>query len=132
MTNFEKDEILRLKKLGYGYKKISKDLNIPIGRVRRVITNNNKENGKSVSVCVLCGKNIVQTVGKRNKKFCSDKCRYQWWNQRKKEKPNNNYNNKTCLHCGKVFAVYGGRERKYCSRSCYHQDSLGRGENDDK
>ena len=30
--------------------------------------------------CLNCGAFVAQTKGKKAKKFCSDKCRINWWN----------------------------------------------------
>ena len=30
--------------------------------------------------CKNCGKPIAQSVGRKEKRFCSDKCRMAWWN----------------------------------------------------
>lgn len=30
--------------------------------------------------CLCCGKEVVQPGGRKEKKFCSDKCRNKWWN----------------------------------------------------
>lgn len=30
--------------------------------------------------CICCGIPVMQTSGRKEKKFCSDKCRMQWWN----------------------------------------------------
>ena len=36
--------------------------------------------------CLFCGKWVVQTPGKKIKKFCSDKCRRGYWNAKRGEK----------------------------------------------
>ena len=37
--------------------------------------------------CLSCGKPVMQTEGRKAKKYCSDRCRTAYWNeQRRKEK----------------------------------------------
>jgi predicted nucleic acid-binding Zn ribbon protein len=39
--------------------------------------------------CLSCGKSVMQTEGRKAKKYCSDRCRTAYWNeQRRKEKAN--------------------------------------------
>ena len=35
--------------------------------------------------CLWCGVPVVQPEGRKQKKFCSDRCRMQYWNNRRKE-----------------------------------------------
>ena len=39
--------------------------------------------------CLYCGTPVMQTEGRKAKKFCSDRCRSAYWNEeRRKEKAN--------------------------------------------
>lgn len=39
--------------------------------------------------CLTCGKPVMQTEGRKAKKFCSDRCRSAYWNdKRRKENAN--------------------------------------------
>jgi len=35
--------------------------------------------------CVCCGKPVIQTDGRKVKKYCSDRCRVNYWNHRYRE-----------------------------------------------
>ncbi len=75
MTN----KIKELRKSGNGYKRIAKELNIPLSTVRYTCNKFADEdllNGK----CEHCGIDIKSIKGKKKKRFCSDRCRWEWWN----------------------------------------------------
>jgi hypothetical protein len=77
MTN--KDIIRTLSHKGYGYKKIAKELNISVGSVRNALIE-----VTDAPVCKNCGGKLKFIEGKKKKVFCSDACRYDFWNKRKK------------------------------------------------
>ena len=70
--------------------------------------------------CENCGCLIQQTPGHRAKRFCSDACRWTWWNGHPEAITRKAYYTLTCEHCGKEFESYGNKKRKYCSRECYY------------
>lgn len=75
--------------------------------------------------CLCCGKEVVQPRGRKEKKFCSDKCRNKWWNSNL-DKVNRKANYEfICPHCKKLFSAYGNKNRKYCSHACYIEDRFG-------
>ena len=69
--------------------------------------------------CKTCGAFVVQPTGRREKKFCSDKCRMDWWNSHPEKINKKAYYNLVCEECGKEFESYGNNRRKYCCRACY-------------
>lgn len=66
-------------------------------------------------ICKNCGKPLRQTQGGRKKVFCSDKCRYNWWNRKRGRQPYR----LICSQCGREFISLGNRKRKFCGRECY-------------
>lgn len=70
-------------------------------------------------ICLTCGKPVLQTEGRRQKKFCSDTCRMTWWNSHPEDVNRKAYYLLVCNHCGKEFECYGNKKRKYCCRECY-------------
>jgi DNA invertase Pin-like site-specific DNA recombinase len=85
-----------------------------------------------ITACQNCGAEIVQKPKVKQRKFCCNECRNQWWNQHLDEVDRKTYYEIICRHCGKVTTVYGDSRRKYCSHECYiahrykkKQDSLG-------
>jgi len=133
----QKDDILKLRKKGYGYKSISGIVKINRDVVRDLCKRNGLGGflgyGKSVPMeskkeiptkqtsCERCGEpiNILERRG-RKARFCSDSCRRKWWyeNQDKKDRRESAWYSFVCLYCGKDFKAYGNRTRKYCSRKC--------------
>lgn len=69
--------------------------------------------------CSACGKPVLQTKGRREKKFCSDVCRMAWWNSHPEDVNRKAYYSLVCNYCGKEFESYGNKNRKYCCRECY-------------
>ncbi len=134
MTDKQKTQIIKLRAAGYGYGKIAQQLGISVNTVksfcRRKCVNEETASKSSlvlsgkVTHCENCGQEIHQVAKQKPRRFCSDACRNQWWNSHLDlVKRKANYTLK-CRHCGKVFQVYGDRERKYCSRECYLAERL--------
>lgn len=69
--------------------------------------------------CRNCGKAIIQPEGRKQKLFCSDKCRMQWWNNHRKAVHKKAFYYLICNYCEKEFKSYGNQNRKYCCRECY-------------
>ena len=74
---------------------------------------------KSKDYCKHCGALLVQAQGGRPRKFCSDKCRYAWWDKRRDQMERRAVYPVTCAGCGVKFESYGNKHRKYCSHPCY-------------
>ena len=75
--------------------------------------------------CTQCGKEIWQQPGRKTKRFCSDSCRYKWWNSHPNQLRRESLRQSVCPVCGKTFSAYGSRNRKYCSHDCYIFDRFG-------
>lgn len=118
MTTNEKAKINELRKQGYGYKKIAKELSITISAVRYTCSTSLDEDLLSVN-CEQCGLKIKSIKGKKKKRFCSDNCRWKWWNNHQKEVNKKAYYVYRCKCCGKEFSSYGNNKRVYCSHECY-------------
>lgn len=86
MTREEKEKVIKLKKCGLSVKKISNELSISINTVKSYLQRN-KEKFENKKVdgnhCLFCGSVLHHIMHKKHKKFCSDKCRYDYWNERK-------------------------------------------------
>ena len=125
MTNEQKNQITRLRNSGHGYKAIAGALGLSRDAVksycRRHNLTGNSEQPATVTLptfCKQCGKEVPQTVGRKEKKFCSDKCRMTWWAG---NAPNasKSMTEQVCEGCGKAFYAYPNDGRKYCSHECY-------------
>lgn len=127
MTNDQKNQILMLKQSGLGYVKIARRMNISENTVKTFLRRTPKTDAieEKMPYCQNCGKPVFQDPHRKQKRFCSDKCRMAWWNQHQ-EKVNRKANYEfTCSYCGKAFTAYGNANRKYCSHECYIEDRFG-------
>ncbi len=79
-----KREVTRLKKAGYGFVKIANTLSISVKDVRAICKEIDVEllNGN----CKNCNANITSVKGKKIKQFCSNRCRWDYWNNKQKVK----------------------------------------------
>lgn len=122
MQEEQKQAILLLRSKGESYAKIADYLELSLNTVKSFCCRNKvtppstsqtvvKET--TLGVCKNCGAALAQTTGGRKKIFCSDKCRYAWWNKHKKLYRLN------CQHCGRPFISFGSKNKKFCSRECY-------------
>jgi endogenous inhibitor of DNA gyrase (YacG/DUF329 family) len=129
MTENQKVKIIKLRAAGYGYGKIAQQLGISVNTVksfcrRRSINEDTATKSTlilsgEVTYCENCGEAIRQVKGQKRRKYCSDRCRWDYWRKHDDQINRKAYYTLKCRHCGKVFQVYGDRGRQYCSRRCY-------------
>ena len=93
MTEEQKIKVQELRAEGLGYQAIANLIGASKDSVRYFCRINDlagKKSDKKTRVnkkgvfCLYCNNPIVQTEGKREKHFCSDKCRIAWWNKEHK------------------------------------------------
>ncbi len=120
------EEIRRLRLLGYGYKKIAVEINIPLNTVKTYCRRNLNGVGKGKFFCKECGKVVPQKLHKKERKFCSDLCRVHWWKKIKKYEGSMIC---VCEKCKKQFFSYPSKKRKFCSNECYHKFARKEGQN---
>ena len=121
-----KDQVLELRKIGTSYGQIAKTLDMNLNTVKAICRRNREKEQRVFGNCLYCGKPVEQIAKRKQKKFCCDKCRNQWWNEHLDKVEKKAYYEISCKNCGKVFTVYGDRQRKYCCRECYIEDRFGR------
>ena len=109
------NQIRNLALQGFGYKRIADIVGISPDTVKSHLRRHPAK--PESSVCMQCGKPLEQTKGRKEKKFCSDKCRMAFWNSHQDEVNKQAYYTLTCVHCGKEFESYGNKNRKYCCRA---------------
>jgi len=126
MNGLQKEQIALLRAEGKSYTKIADTLGLSINTVKSYCRRNNLGRNATImsdsmdgTFCCLCGVPLKQTIGKKQKRFCSDKCRMAWWNAHPEDVNHKTIRSFTCQTCGQSFDAYGKRERKYCSRTCY-------------
>ena len=133
MTDEQKNKIIELRKNGTGYKAIASEIGLSRDAVRSFCKSRNlsgfgvaavmniSEQTENGNICPNCCKPITQPLKGRRKKFCSEKCRRDWWKEHPEkaaQKDTAQYHLK-CTYCGKEFVSYGNKNRKYCSHKCY-------------
>lgn len=87
-----------------------------------------KDQSSRLTPCRNCKTPVLQTSGRKEKKYCSDACRIQWWNRNKYKIPRKTVHAFRCSTCGREFFSYGNTKRKYCSRDCYFSGRFHGGE----
>lgn len=142
MTNEQKTVVESLRSQGLGYKRIAAQTGISANTVksylRKYAPAATEQEASSVvqkivaipamdgeSYCRCCGKPVAQNPGRKEKKFCSDSCRTNWWNSHLDLVKRKAIYHFTCPTCGRDFSAYGNAHRKYCSHSCYIEDRFG-------
>lgn len=141
MTNNEKEKIKVLREKGYSYSKIAGVLDRSENTIKAFCRRNNlggvkasrvtAKNEKSVK-CKQCEKELEQSEKGTRKKFCSDKCRRQWWKEHDYCIDRKAYYTLTCYECGNKFKSYGNKNRKYCSHNCYIKKRFGKGDRENE
>lgn len=129
MTNEDKLKIEEMHKNGLGYKRIASALSISQNTIKAYFRRKSDNNKKVENVivddehCLFCGKDLVHKEKHKKRLFCSDSCRYKWWN-RNRDKIKNG---KTivCKCCGRKFKVGKNSKKKYCTYDCYIKDRFG-------
>jgi len=116
MTDYERRQIEELQHAGFGYKKIAAVLELPINGVKSYC----RRHPVVTVACLQCGTPVAQTPHRKQKKFCSDRCRIKWWNAHRDHVNRKTFHGCVCRNCGKEFQSYG-RDRSFCCRECYYE-----------
>ena len=122
MTNEEKQNIRQLQTQGYGYRSIAAMMGLPINTIKSYCRRHPIEQAaESVAegFCRECGIKLIQMPHRKEKKFCSDKCRAKWWAAHTEVSDKRNYIKTVCVNCGNEFETYPSKQRKFCSRACF-------------
>lgn len=137
MTTEEKNQIIRLRKAGKSLTQIADETGISRNTVKTFCRRNGLTGDAEtmleliitdepfVKPCQCCGKPVLQTPGRKEKRFCSDDCRTRFWNRHFTETKRPALVTCTCPVCGSEFYAYGNRNRKYCSHECYIEARFG-------
>ena len=122
-----KNQLKQMRKEGYGYKRIAKELKLTLSVVRYACIKMGEEDLLE-GHCEKCGLKIKSIKGKKRKRFCSNRCRWDWWNKHQKEVDKKAFYTHVCKWCNKEFTTYGNKNRVYCSHDCYIKFKLNKGE----
>ncbi len=129
MTSKQKDAIRSMRLQGISYKTIADTLDLAYNTVKSFCYREGLAvNGaKNPDYCKNCGMPLRHIPGAKRKAFCSDTCRYAWWNQLRKYTTAGKVYRIVCQGCGTEFKSYGNKNKKYCGRECYMQSRYGEG-----
>ena len=138
MNDTQKLQIQKLRAEGCSYGTISEKLGISINTIKTYcrrhgfggVASNPVPTDEKVHYCLCCGVVVAQNSGRKEKKFCSDKCRNKWWNANLDKVNRKAQYDFVCAYCKKPFTAYGNKNRKYCSHECYISDRFGGGSDD--
>lgn len=124
MTTQQKEQIALLRSQGESYARIADSMGLSENTVksycrRNGITPLTTQESDPGTVCDQCGQPLVHTPGTRKKRFCSNKCRMQWWYSHPETMQRKAVYHFTCPICGMEFISYGNPKRIYCSRACF-------------
>ena len=128
MKEAEINRINRLRRQGFGYKRISDELGINVNTVKAYCRRHPLDETReeiTPGICKQCGKTISIKRTVRPRKFCSDECRQTYWREHDSEIKRMAHYDYVCKYCGKPFTRYGKRDRKYCSHNCFIKERFG-------
>ena len=78
MSKYTQKEIERMRMDGYGPTRIAHELGLSVNTVKSHIRRH--PSLRNAVYCLQCGRAVSQTPGRKQKKFCSNTCRSQYWN----------------------------------------------------
>lgn len=120
MTEREQNIIIKRREKGDSVSSIAKDLGLNINTVKSFCYRKKiKVKVSGEILCSYCGKRLPEHTIGRPRRFCSDICRKDYWNNQSKEYKTEH----TCPTCGKTFNAR--KKRKYCSHHCYIKARFG-------
>ncbi len=131
MTNKQKQIIRDMRQQGVSYSTIAAARGLSANTVKSFCRRENIDiqsvpNEEKKNLCKNCGAPLTHHLGSKKKTFCSDKCRYTWWNKNRILMGLKSTHRLTCFHCGAEF--YGNnKNHKYCGRECYIHSRHGEG-----
>ena len=137
LTAEQKARIEEYRKRGIGYRTIAAEIGVDRDAVRYYCKKVELAGTRPKSQefikglrCQQCGILLSRNRDGRQRIFCSDQCRYKWWNTNGKTlpRPSGCCDEIKCACCGKTFLDYRNKKRRYCSHECYIRDRFWRKE----
>ena len=125
IPRMQRELIYKMHQEGSSYQEIARSLGLSPNTVKSICQRQRLQSFRQLSqeVCKNCGKPLTKVPGRKPREFCSERCRYAWWNRDRARRPYV----LVCQQCGKEFVSYGNRGRKYCGRECYLRSRYGEG-----
>ena len=119
MTDAQKAEVLQLRSQNVPFTQIADQIGISKNTIKSFYKRHTQCAADDSNRCFSCGNPLVQVPHTKPKRFCSDRCRYEYHNQ------NRTGRTIRCAYCGTDFDTRGNSTRKYCSTRCYHMSRWG-------
>lgn len=127
ISEVQKEAILTMRQQGCSYSAIAERLLLSPNTVKSICRRGGVRvlppEKSTLDICKNCGAPLHQNTGGRKKTFCSNECRYAWWNRSRSKQPYQ----LTCFYCDKQFISFGNKHRKFCGRECYILSRYGEG-----
>ena len=115
----QKQKIEELRARGETYASIALEVGVSENTVKSFCRRNGIEVvQEKFENCPECGVSLMHVPHKRQKRFCSEKCRLAWWAKHPEALNRKAVYSFVCGYCGKAFTAYGNAKRKFCSRAC--------------
>ena len=123
MTNEQKQAIASMRDSGVPITSIAQQLGLSVNTIKsyckRHGIHSGNQSSKNILFCLQCHKEIPQAEHRKEKKFCSNKCRQLWWAENTALIPRDSQIERICPVCKTSFLSYKSKHRIYCSRTCY-------------
>lgn len=110
ITNAQRMMAPSLRASGMGYGTIARKVGVSANTVKSFCRRNaqQSETEQPFAIdtpehnCLCCGVPVEQNVGRKERKFCSDKCRNKWWNAHLDLVDRRAIREIICANCGKT------------------------------
>jgi hypothetical protein len=113
MTDAQKSEILTLRAQNVPFNQIAARMGVPKATIKSFCQRLRRgEAADNAARCEYCGKPMLQLPRRKQKRFCSDVCRYAFHNRHRTG------GTAVCAYCGAEFNTKGNASRKYCGIAC--------------
>ncbi len=135
MNVIQQQTIQSLRQSGYSFSQIAAQVGLSKSTVKSFCYRQHTDSVSTVPVskvatCPQCGKPIPTSTHKQ-RRFCSDTCRAQYWTTHPDEISRKSAIESVCPVCHHLFTDYAQRKRKYCSHACYIANRYYGGKRDD-
>lgn len=119
-----KERIVELRRRGTSYKQISETTGVPTGSVKTICRRTPADDDlRQEGLCDQCREPLKADA--QSRRFCSAKCRLNWWHAHPERLNRRAIYTFTCAGCQDQFSAYGNKARKYCTHACYVQTRFG-------
>ena len=131
MTEKDRALLMGYRQQGKGCAEIARLLGVSVNTVKSYCRRNGINAEKKAvqskplvrkGTCKQCGAELEQLAHHRERQFCSDRCRMQWWHSHRSD--SRSAEEHTCPECRRTFMT--DRMQKYCSHECYILSRFGR------